>query len=212
MKRYAYSPWENQTNNKPVKIPWRKISLQVLFPQALRSFLFHSLDDHLTFFSLISFLHLLFFPPCLFFLLFHFHSLSLFSGSKWKEGHLNIISLWTYRHISHCNRHHKKPSTSANPQDWLLALVPSRQVLEFSKEHCPVEDADNLSSRALTSIHVALRQYRVCQSRMPFWKGQKSSLDFLSWLLSGLFLSLLGNWTKLQESNFHFDRRNTILA
>lgn len=143
---------------------------------------------------------------------FHFHSLSLFSGSKWKEGHLNIISLWTYRHISHCNRHHKKPSTSANPQDWLLALVPSRQVLEFSKEHCPAEDADNLSSRALTSIHVALRQYRFCQSRVPFWKGQKSSLDFLSWLLSGLFLSLLGNWTKLQEINFHFDRRNTILA
>lgn len=46
---------------------------------------------------------------------FHFHSLSLVSGSNWEEGHSSIISLGTYRHISHCSRQHKK---------WALYLIP----------------------------------------------------------------------------------------
>lgn len=142
------------------------------------------------------FLNLLFFPlPVL--ASFHVHPLPPFSGSKRREGRLSIISLWTYRHISRCDRHHKNPSTSVNPRDWLLASAPSRQGLEFSKEHCPAEVADSLSSRVLTSILMALRQYWFCQPTEPFWKGQKSSLDFLSWLLPGLFLSVLGNKTKL---------------
>ena len=189
VKRYAYSPWE--------KYPEEKFLCRSLFLRLFISFCFTLWMTiwafFPTFFSASAIFSSLSVLPS-----FHFHSLSLFSGSKWKEGHLSIISLWTYGHISHCNRHHKKPSTSANPQDWLLASAPSRQVLEFSKECCPAEHADNLSSRVLTSIHVALRQYRFCQSRVPFWKGQESSLGFLSWLLSGLCLSLLGNWTKLQ--------------
>lgn len=196
MKRYAASPQETQTNNKPVKISWRQISLQVLFPQALCIFLFHPLDDHLSFFPYFLFCIWYFFlAVCS--SLFSFPLFVSFSGSKWEEGHLSIISLWTCRHISHCNRHRRKPSTSANPQDWLLASAPSRQVLEFSKERCPAEDADNLSSRVLASIHMALRQYRFCQSTVPFWKGQESSSDFLFWLLAGLFLSLLGTKTTI---------------
>lgn len=63
VKRYAASPWEKQTSNKPVKISWRKTS-PTPFPQALYNF--HSLGDHLTFFFSICYI----FPLCLFFPLF----------------------------------------------------------------------------------------------------------------------------------------------
>lgn len=66
VKRYAVSPQKNQTNNKPVKISWRKLSLQALFLRLLYlpvSFFGWPFD----LFFLFSFLHLLFFPLCLFF-------------------------------------------------------------------------------------------------------------------------------------------------
>lgn len=101
------------------KISWRKISLQVptqtpyiCFSLWMTIWPFFKKKKIIilpTFFSASAF----FFPsvpPS-----FHFHSLSLVSGSNWEEGHSSIISLGTYRHISHCSRQHKK---------WALYLIP----------------------------------------------------------------------------------------
>lgn len=123
---------------------------------------------------------------------FYFHSLPLFSGSKWKEGHLSIISLWTYRHISHCTRHHKNQALQLIPRTDCWQRCPADKCWNFQKNAVLLKMLTTCQAECSLAYtwHWGNRVQSAIRERSVKW-FRLSILDFIRFI----FVSI-GKWNK----------------